>query len=153
MQPITDFIWNLGPWNWLILSVLLFVLETVVPGVHFVWFGVAATIVGVLALSVDIAWQWQLVLFGLIALSSVLIFRRYARPSTAPSDQPDLNVRGNQYVGRIVTIEEAIEGGRGRARVGDTLWSVQGPDMTAGAQAKVVGSNGTVLVVEEIGSE
>ena len=153
MQPITDFIWNLGPWNWLILSVLLFVLETVVPGVHFVWFGVAATIVGVLALSVDIAWQWQLVLFGLIALSSVLIFRRYARSSTAPSDQPDLNVRGNQYVGRIVTIEEAIEGGRGRARVGDTLWSVQGPDMTAGAQAKVVGSNGTVLVVEEIGSE
>ena len=153
MQPITDFLWNLGPWNWLILSVALFVLETIIPGVHFVWFGVAATIVGVLALSVDIAWQWQLVLFGLIALSSVLFFRRFAKPSAAPSDQPDLNVRGNYYIGRIVTIEEAIEAGRGRARIGDSLWSVQGPDMAVGTQAKVVGTNGTVLVVEAIGEE
>lgn len=153
MQSISDYILNLGPWNWLVLSVALFVLETLIPGVHFVWFGVAATVVGVLALSIDIAWEWQLVLFGLIALSSVLFFRRYARPSTAPSDQPDLNLRGNQNVGRVVTVEEAIEGGRGRARLGDSLWSVEGPDMAAGTQAKVVGTNGTVLVVEEMSAE
>lgn len=150
MPSITEYIWSLGPWNWLILSVALFILETVVPGVHFVWFGVAATAVGVLALSFDITWQWQLILFGVLALTSVLFFRRYARPSAAPSDQPGLNVRGDYYIGRIVTIEEAIESGRGRARVGDSLWSVEGPDMAVGSQAKVVGTNGTVLVVEEI---
>ena len=149
MQPITDFVWNLGPWNWLILSVVLFVLETIVPGVHFVWFGVAATIVGVLALSIDISWQIQLILFGSIALVSVMFFRHYAKPSAAPSDQPHLNVRGNYYVGRVVTIEQAIESGRGRARVGDTLWSVEGPDMASGSQAKVVGTKGTILLVDK----
>lgn len=149
MQSIADFVYGLGPWNWLILSVALFILETIVPGVHFVWFGVAATVVGVLALSVDVTWQLQLILFGVIALVSVVFFRHYAKPSAAPSDQPDLNVRGNYYVGRVVTIEQAIESGRGRARVGDSLWSVEGPDMASGSQAKVVGTKGTVLIVDK----
>ena len=151
MQSITDFVFGLGPWNWLILSVALFILETIIPGVHFVWFGVAATIVGVLALSIDITWQLQLILFGGIALVSVVFFRHYAKPSAAPSDQPDLNVRANYYIGRVVTIEQAIKSGRGRARVGDTLWSVEGPDMASGSQAKVIGTNGTVLIVEKAG--
>lgn len=150
MQPISDFLFSLGPWNWLILSVVLFVLETIIPGVHFVWFGVAATIVGVLALTIDIAWQLQVILFGVIALVSVLFFRQYAKPSLNPSDEPDLNVRGNSYIGRIVTIEQPIVGGRGRAKVGDSMWSVEGPDMPTGAKAKVVGANGTVLVVEQM---
>ncbi len=150
MPTISEILTSLGAWNWLILSVVLFILETAIPGVHFVWFGVAATIVGVLALSVDITWQWQLILFGALALSSVVFFRRYADPATSPSDQPDLNDRATYYVGRIVTIEEAIESGRGRARVGDSLWSVEGPDTPAGTQVKVVGTNGTVLVVDHI---
>lgn len=150
MQPVTDFLFSLGPWNWLILSVVLFVLETIVPGVHFVWFGVAATIVGVLALTIGMAWQMQVILFGVLALASVWFFRQYAKPSTNPSDEPDLNVRGNSYVGRVVTIEQPIVSGRGRAHVGDSLWSVEGPDMPTGSKAKVVGTNGTVLVVEEV---
>jgi membrane protein implicated in regulation of membrane protease activity len=43
---LTEFLWSLGAWNWFIVAVALFVLETVVPGVHFIWFGLAAVIVG-----------------------------------------------------------------------------------------------------------
>jgi len=150
MSSLTDYLISLGPWNWIILSVLMFVLETVVPGVHFVWFGMAAVAVGVLALSIDIAWQWQLVLFGLIALSTMFFVRRFAVPSASPSDQPDLNVRANYYMGRVVVIETAIASGRGKVLVGDSVWAAQGPDMPAGQQAKVVGVNGTVLVVEPL---
>jgi membrane protein implicated in regulation of membrane protease activity len=66
----------------------------------------------------------------------------------AISDLPDLNVRGQQYVGRAVVVEQAIENGRGKVRVGDTLWSAEGPDVPAGARVTVTGSKGTVLVVE-----
>ena len=38
---LSEFFWNLGAWNWFIVAVALFALESVVPGVHFVWFGVA----------------------------------------------------------------------------------------------------------------
>jgi len=150
MNALTNYLVSLGAWNWLILSVVLFVFETIVPGVYFVWFGMAATIVGILALSVDIAWQWQLVLFGLIAMTTVLFFRRYAAPASSPSDQPGLNERGKSYIGRIVTVERAIVNGRGRVRVGDSVWGAAGPDMDAGRQAKVVGVDGTVLVIEPL---
>ncbi|MCB1510529.1 MAG: NfeD family protein, partial [Hyphomicrobiaceae bacterium] len=95
-------------------------------------------------------WQWQLILFGGIALASVFAVRQFFASYSSHSDQPDLNVRGKYYVGRIVTVEEPIVNGRGRVRVGDSLWSAQGPDMAAGARAKVVGINGTVLVIEEL---
>jgi membrane protein implicated in regulation of membrane protease activity len=148
MNSLPKILIDLGAWNWLILSVALFVLETIVPGVHFVWFGMAAAVVGALALSVDIAWQWQLVLFGVIALSTVFFVRRYARPETHPSDRPGLNVRGSYYIGRLVTVEEEIVNGRGRVKVGDSVWQASGPDMAKGTQAKVVAADGTVLVVE-----
>jgi len=139
---------GLGPWNWFILAVLLFALETVVPGVHFVWFGVAAILVGLLALATGLAWQWQLIAFAVIAVAAVFLVRRYARPDNAQSDQPDLNIRGAQYIGRTVTVEEAIRGGRGKVRVGDTLWQAEGEDTAAGVRVKVKSANGTVLVVE-----
>ena len=46
MQSMFPMLSSLGHWNWFILAVLLFILETVVPGVHFLWFGLAAVVVG-----------------------------------------------------------------------------------------------------------
>jgi inner membrane protein len=144
----TEFFWSLGAWNWFILGVALFVLETIVPGVHFIWFGLAAVIVGILAFVFDIAWEWQLITFAIISCITVFFVRRYAAPDISASDEPDLNLRAVQYVGRVVTVEEAISGGRGKVRVGDTLWSAQGSDAPIGARVKVTGTRGTVLVVE-----
>jgi membrane protein implicated in regulation of membrane protease activity len=45
-------------------------------------------------------------------------------------------------------VEQAIENGRGKVRVGDTLWSAEGPDAPAGTRVTVTGTRGTVLVVE-----
>lgn len=149
MELLTE----LAGWNWLILAVILVVLETVVPGVHFVWFGMAATIVGIIALATGIDWQWQLVIFGVLSFATALLVRRYVTPQTAPSDQPGLNKRGSYYIDRIVVVEEAIENGRGRVRLGDTLWAAQGPDLAAGAKAKITKLDGTVLVVEPVDAD
>ena len=112
-------LYGLGPWNWFILAVLLFILETMIPGVHFLWFGLAAVIVGFLALATGIVWQWQVLAFALISVLTVFWVRKYARPDVAISDQPDLNVRGQQYIGRSLVVEQAIQNGRGKVRVGD----------------------------------
>jgi hypothetical protein len=71
-----------------------------------------------------------------------------AHPSVSASEEPDLNRRGAQYVGRVVLLAEAIESGRGKVRLGDTLWLVAGPDLPEGARVRIVAANGTVLVVE-----
>lgn len=149
---VMDFLASLGAWNWFIVAVILFVLETVVPGVHFIWFGVAAAIVGILGVAVDIAWEWQLIAFAIGSCITVFMARRFASPSVARSDEPDLNVRAAQYVGRVVTVEEPIAGGRGKVRVGDTVWSAQGSDAPRGTRVRVIGTNGCVLLVEHAAS-
>jgi len=141
-------LYTLGPWNWFILAVVLFILETMIPGVHFLWFGLAAVVVGFLALVIGVAWPWQVLAFGLISVLAVFWVRKYARPDMAISDLPDLNVRGQQYIGRSLVVEQAIQNGRGKVRVGDSTWVVEGPDAPAGARVTVTGAKGTVLVVE-----
>jgi hypothetical protein len=150
MQALWVWLTGLGPWAWFIVAVVLFLLENIIPGVHFLWFGLAAVVVGVLALATDLAWQWQLIAFALIAMATVFWVRRFARPEVAQSDEPTLNVRGAQYIGRLVTVEEPIVGGRGKVRVGDSVWGAEGEDAPRGAQVEVTGVNGTVLVVAHV---
>ena len=148
MQSLSALLYGLGPWNWFILAVALLILETVIPGVHFLWFGIAAVAIGFLALVTGLTWQWQVLAFGLISVLTVFWVRKYARPDVTISDQPDLNVRGQQYVGRSLVVEEPIQNGRGKVRVGDSTWVVEGPDAPVGARVTVTGAKGTVLVVE-----
>jgi membrane protein implicated in regulation of membrane protease activity len=148
MQSLSALFFGLGAWNWFIVAVLLFILETIVPGVHFLWFGLAAVIVGVLTFVTGIEWQWQVLAFALISVLTVFWVRKYARPDVAISDLPDLNVRGHQYIGRSLVVEQAIQNGRGKVRLGDSVWAVEGPDAPAGTRVTVTGARGTVLVVE-----
>jgi inner membrane protein len=148
MQTLFPTVASLGVWNWFILAVLLFILETIVPGVHFLWFGLAAVVVGGIALATGIVWQWQLIAFGVISVLTVFWVRRFYSAGAAQSDLPDLNIRANQYVGRSLIVEQAIQNGRGKVRVGDTLWTAEGPDSPAGARVTVKEAKGNVLVVE-----
>lgn len=147
MKPLIDFVWDLGAWNWFIIAAAMGLLETIIPGVHFMWFAMAAVVMGMMVLVLPLSLPIQLVLFALISLSFIVIARRFWAPQSIKTDAPALNERGLQYVGRTVTVVEAIERGRGKVQVGDTVWSAEGPDMPTGARAKVTGVNGTVLVV------
>ena len=57
MTPILSYLAGLGAWNWFIAAALLLALETMVPGVHFLWFGIAAAVVGGLAMLIG-ATDW-----------------------------------------------------------------------------------------------
>jgi inner membrane protein len=150
MEHVYALFSDFGPWNWFFLVVALFVFDTVVPGVHFLWFRMAAVGTGGLALATGIRWQWQIVAFGVLSVIAAFWVRRYAQPDHLKSDLPDLNARGRQYIGRSFVVEEAIECGRGKVRVDDTLWAAEGPDTPAGASVTVTGAQGTALVVEHL---
>ena len=46
-------------------------------------------------------------------------------------------------------LEQAIVGGRGRIKLGDAFWVVEGPELPAGTAVRVVAVNGMVLKVQE----
>lgn len=155
MSALTDLLASLGPWNWFIAGVLLMSLETLIPGVHFLWFGLSAVVVGILVfvltaagLSEALSLPWQLVLFAVISVATVFWVRRFANAQDVASEDKDLNQRGAQYLGRVVVVEDDISGGRGRVRVGDTLWMAMGADAPKGSRVRITGANGTVFLVE-----
>ncbi|MBL1234127.1 MAG: NfeD family protein, partial [Rhodobiaceae bacterium] len=63
---------------------------------------------------------------------------------------PLLNERGASLVGRILVVEEAIEQGRGKVKVDDSIWVAEGPDAAVGQQVRVVSVTGTLVRVELI---
>lgn len=153
MEQLLALLSGLGFWSWLVVALVLMALETVIPGVHFLWFGLAAFIVGLLVAAANglgmadtFPLAVQLVVFACLAVATVFGVKRIAGAS--PSDHhPDINAPGSQFIGRIVTVEDAITLGRGKVRAGDTVWLAQGEDAPAGARVLVTGVNGTALVV------
>jgi inner membrane protein len=94
-------------------------------------------------------WWWVGAGAALLIIDVVVDFV-WAHPSVSKSDQPDLNQPAAQLVGRMLVVAEAIDGGRGKLRVGDTLWPAEGPDLPVGAEVRVVAVKTTVLVVEHV---
>ena len=139
----------LGAWNWMILAAVLLVLEMLAPGIFLMWFGFAAAATGLIVFRYDIVWQWQLIWFCGLSLAAVLLANRYLRQHPLESDQPLLNKRAAQLIGQSFDLAEPIENGRGSIRVGDTIWRVEGPELPKGAHIKIVGTDGSVLKVEE----
>jgi membrane protein implicated in regulation of membrane protease activity len=83
---------------------------------------------------------------GLLAVDLLITFV-WSRRTRERSDQPLLNQRGAQVVGRTVRVVEAIAGGQGKVRIADTVWPVRGPDCAEGLWVKVIAAEGAYLVV------
>jgi inner membrane protein len=82
---------------------------------------------------------------------SILIYRKwFLGNDEAPTDQPALNRRTDQLLGRVVVLQSAIERGSGRVQIADAYWTVSGADLPAGASVRIVGADGMTLMVEAV---
>ena len=48
-------------------------------------------------------------------------------------------------------VAQAIEGGAGRVKLGDSEWLARGPDAPVGARMRVTAVQGVILIVEHLG--
>lgn len=135
-------------WHWWILAGLLLILELTAPAFFFLWVGIAAAAVGLILLVFpSIVLEIQLVLFGIASIVAVLAWRKYRETRPMKTDQPNLNRRGHQYIGRVFSLNEPITNGVGKVTVDDSTWKVKGPDLPAGTDIKVTGVEGVVFKV------
>lgn len=142
----------LNHWIWFALAAALIILEVLIGASFFLlWLGIIASCIGALVwLLPTMTWQTQIFFFALGSISSILLWRRYTNKHPTQTDRPSLNRRSEQYIGRIFTLDEPIVNGRGKIRVDDSIWSVEGPDLPAGTQVEVIGVDGVLLKVKEI---
>ncbi|MGK0298587.1 MAG: hypothetical protein ACI9XC_002209 [Gammaproteobacteria bacterium] len=139
-------------WHWFVVATLIMCIELFAPTAFFLWCGIAAAMVGVVLLVIPgMSWELQFILFAVLCVVSVIIGRFVLKKQNImASDQPTLNRRGEQYIGRVFTLNENIVDGTGRINVDDGSWRVEGKDMTSGSKVKVTAVNGATLVVEAI---
>jgi membrane protein implicated in regulation of membrane protease activity len=135
---------------WWILALVLIAGEVILPGYFLLWIGIAAAVMGaVLLVAPDLAALPQALLFGVFTFVACFAYWKFLRPRLERS-QPGserLNRRGEQMIGQCYVLIEPIFQGRGKARVGDGMWLVSGPDLPVGAKVEVVGVDGTTLRV------
>ncbi len=143
----------LGYWHWWIAAAVFGALEMAVPGVVFLWLGLAAAATGFVVLAAPfLGWSpeigGQLLSFAAFGLVSVAAGRQVWRNRPADAAHATLNRRGADLIGRTFPLERALASGQGRVKVGDTLWLVRGPDLPVGTVVRVVGVDGATLLVE-----
>lgn len=138
----------LGPWFWIVLGLVLTGLELAVPGVFFIWLGLAALFTGLADWALDLSWQWAALTFAALAVACVALGRALTR-ARGGAGASGLNRRGEALVGQVFVLDAPIVGGEGRIRVGDSFWRVLGPDAPAGSRVRVLRVDGVSLVVEQ----
>lgn len=136
-------------YGWWLAALVLIGAEIIAPGYFLLWIGLSAALMGLLTLFwPDLAPLAQAIVFALLSLATCLVYWKYIRPTAEQrDDQPLLNRKGDRMLGRQLIVAEAIVNGRGKVRVGDTVWLAEGSDAPVGATVEVVGINGTTLKV------
>lgn len=136
-------------WHWWILGGVMLLIEVMAPSFYFLWLAVAAAAVGIVMLLVpDLGWQYQILIFSGLSVVSIALFRGYQSRNPESTDQPALNRRGEQYIGRTFTLQEPITNRVGMLRVDDSTWRISGDDLPAGTHVVVVGVDGVILRVQ-----
>jgi len=138
-------------WYWWVLAIIFLVIELLVPAFFFLWMSVSAVVTGVIVWIIpSISTDIQILIFSVLSIISIVVWRVYGKKITIATDQPLLNKRGSQYVGRTFNLHEAIENGEGKIKVDDTIWKVHGEDCDINTKVKVIASRGTVFDVKKV---
>lgn len=141
---------GLAAYGWWIAGLLLLGLEIVAPGVYFLFFGIAALVIGMNGfLMPNLGLTAEIVGFLVVSAATVLLGHRWyrARIGAGPGS---LHRRTDRLIGRTGSVIEAIGPGGGRVAVEDGGWQAEGPALAAGTPVRIVGARGSVLIVEPL---
>ncbi len=134
---------------WLVAGLALCAAETFVPGAFLIWIGAAAVAVGIVEFFLLLELTPALLLFAALVVVFVFVGRRVY--GSLDSGAPPLPLsRAHALIGKEFYLDEAIERGHGRIRVGDSQWRVAGDDLPKGAKVRVVAvEDGVEVKVEK----
>jgi inner membrane protein len=136
-------------WYWLVAAVVMIILEMLLPAAYFLWMGISAFVVGLLLYVVpSIPLLIQVIIFGVLSVVALVLYKRHKKSNPTVNDEPSLNRRGEQYIGRTFTLEEPIVNGVGKVKVDDSIWKVKGKDSPVGMKVRVLSVDGTIFNVE-----
>jgi membrane protein implicated in regulation of membrane protease activity len=142
-------------WQWLIFGLVLMLAELLLPGgFYFIFFGVAAVVVGlVVGLGATTDTTTEIALFVVMAVLSLVVFRgRLLKWFQADPQQPPVD----QLIGEVGVANEDLSPGQvGRVELRGTAWSARNDSATVlarGVRVRVTRVDGLTLHVKPEGA-
>jgi len=155
MDGVIGILEGLTVWHWLGIGIILLTLEVAVGTFDLLWIAMGAFATALFALiAPDPAggWQGQLTFFGFVAVAFVTsgrtVFKGLRKAATT---HPNLNDRLSKMIGERGEAATSFDGGRGKVKVGDSVWLAEQADGAAivkGDQVVIAGADGTTLKVK-----
>ncbi|WP_147195887.1 NfeD family protein [Pantoea sp. MBD-2R] len=141
-------------WLWLTLGGLLLAAEMLGASGYLLWSGVSALLVSLLVWLVPLSWEWQGIAFALLTVLSAIGWYYWLKNRDRSYPPSSLNQRGNQLIGRQLTLEEALVDRIGHVRIGDSSWRVEASEnFPAGTLVTVIAVEGITLLVARRAAE
>ena len=146
-----DFLIELQPWHWLILTFLLLGLEALGASGFLLGSAIASSLLALLLwLGPELSWAWQVAIFAFLSLVCSLGYWKVFRRVNNQSDYPELNNRAAQLVGRVQQLDQDLPAGQGKIQVGDTLWKVRADEpLSQGDHVEIVAYEGMTLILRK----
>lgn len=154
MDAVIGFLEGLTIWHWVGLGIVLLAIEVGVGTFDLLWVAAGAFLTALFVLIVPApmnGWAGQLTFFGLAAIVFVVsgrtLFKGLRNRTTS---HPNLNDRFANMLGQRGEAATNFDQGRGKVKLGDTVWLAMQSDDTViveGDQIVVTGSEQGMLKV------
>ncbi len=147
-----DWLSEISAWHWASIGILLLVLEILGTAGFLIGTAIAAFLMAaIISIVPDMDWKWQLAIFSIsAAIFSFIYLKRFANFNET-TDQPNLNDRAAQHIGKRYILDKAIINGQGRIQVGDTFWKVAcDEDLAVTSKIEVTAVDSMTLIVKAI---
>lgn len=143
---------EISAWHWASLAIILLVLEILGTAGFLIGTSIAAFLMAaIVAISPDINWKWQLAIFSTSAVIFSLIYLKRFANFNENTDQPNLNNRAAQLIGKRYTLNEAIVNGQGKIQINDTFWKIScDSDLQASTQIEITDVDSMTLIVKSV---
>jgi inner membrane protein len=120
-------------WGWAVAGAVLAVAEMHAPGSYLIWIALGAALTAVFDARYGLSTTAQIVTMILASgLSCVVGYFVYGEVGKRQAIDPTLNQRAARLVGERGVVCTDIFHGRGKVRLGDTVWLAEGPDLPTG---------------------
>jgi membrane protein implicated in regulation of membrane protease activity len=140
-------------WGWIVVAVFFFVTEVFTAGFVLLCFGIGA-LGGALAAYLGAGLAWQIVVFIVVSVASVVLARPFADRISRPGVQ---QIAGNRMIGKWAVVLQKVDpiANTGMVRLDSERWraeSLDGELLEVGEVVEVLGVDGVRLQVRAAAS-
>ena len=154
MDEYLAWLLELTHWHWLAFGIALGGVEMLSASFFLIFPAISAGLVALVVLiEPELDWRLQVLIFSVLSVLSTVIGRAWLNRIRATGAPMTINVRGQNYAGRRIRLQETFEQGQGRLQIDGIWWRAAGagPEtIPVGTLVEVIEADGATLLIRTL---